>query len=248
MEVHHHSHTPRKKWTHYFWEFLMLFLAVFCGFLAEYKLEHIIEHNREQQYIKSYLDDVKADTSVLELAIELRSRRVGWCDSLISLLKSTNREQFTNIIYLYGLQISSSNRFSPFDRTIHQLRNAGGMRLIRVKGASDSIMSYDIQLRRMQLDEDQSLEILNQYRIAAGKVFDAAVFLSMEINRDTTHRLREPDDGAKLLATDPEDINNLCIQLLFYRRANESIKNSLTRLSARAARLIKYLEKGYHLE
>ena len=46
MEVHHHSspapggsHTPRKKWTHYFWEFLMLFLAVFCGFLAEYQLE-----------------------------------------------------------------------------------------------------------------------------------------------------------------------------------------------------------------
>ena len=30
MEVHAHSHTARKKWTHYFWEFLMLFLAVFC--------------------------------------------------------------------------------------------------------------------------------------------------------------------------------------------------------------------------
>ena len=35
MEVHSHTHSPRKKWTHYFWEFLMLFLAVFCGFLAE---------------------------------------------------------------------------------------------------------------------------------------------------------------------------------------------------------------------
>ncbi len=38
MEVHAHTHTAaesvslrgRKKWTHYFWEFLMLFLAVFC--------------------------------------------------------------------------------------------------------------------------------------------------------------------------------------------------------------------------
>ena len=44
MEVHAHTHTSRKKWTHYFWEFLMLFLAVFCGFLAEYQLEHIIEN------------------------------------------------------------------------------------------------------------------------------------------------------------------------------------------------------------
>ena len=31
MEVHAHTHTARKKWTHYFWEFIMLFLAVFCG-------------------------------------------------------------------------------------------------------------------------------------------------------------------------------------------------------------------------
>jgi hypothetical protein len=30
MEVHAHAHTARKKWTHYLWEFLMLFLAVFC--------------------------------------------------------------------------------------------------------------------------------------------------------------------------------------------------------------------------
>jgi hypothetical protein len=44
MEVHTHTHTARKKWTHYFWEFLMLFLAVFAGFLAENQREHIVEH------------------------------------------------------------------------------------------------------------------------------------------------------------------------------------------------------------
>ena len=30
MEVHAHTHTARKKWSHYLWEFLMLLLAVFC--------------------------------------------------------------------------------------------------------------------------------------------------------------------------------------------------------------------------
>lgn len=34
MEVHAHTHTQRKKWTHYYWEFLMLFPAVFGGFLT----------------------------------------------------------------------------------------------------------------------------------------------------------------------------------------------------------------------
>src|SRR5688572_32201721 len=58
MEIHSHFHTPRKKWIHYFWEFLMLFLAVFCGFLAEYQLEHKIEKDRSKQYIRSFYDDL----------------------------------------------------------------------------------------------------------------------------------------------------------------------------------------------
>ena len=55
MEVHAHTHTARKKWTHYFWEFLMLFFAVFCGFLAENQREHLIEHKREKVYMVSML-------------------------------------------------------------------------------------------------------------------------------------------------------------------------------------------------
>ncbi len=43
MEVHRHNHRPVTKWTHYLWEFLMLFLAVFCGFMAENLREHSIE-------------------------------------------------------------------------------------------------------------------------------------------------------------------------------------------------------------
>ena len=70
MEVHHHSHlatgethSSRKKWTHYFWEFLMLFLAVFCGFLTEFQLEHKIEKEKGKQYIQSVYEDLKEDTA-----------------------------------------------------------------------------------------------------------------------------------------------------------------------------------------
>jgi len=60
MEVHAHSHTERKKFTHYLWEFLMLFLAVFCGFLAENLREHIIEHKRARAYAESFYQIVLA--------------------------------------------------------------------------------------------------------------------------------------------------------------------------------------------
>ena len=61
MEVHHHSHTERKKWTHYLWEFLMLFLAVTLGFFVENQREHYVENKREKKYIQSFYEDLTAD-------------------------------------------------------------------------------------------------------------------------------------------------------------------------------------------
>ena len=62
MEVHAHTHTPRKKWTHYLWEFLMLFLAVFCGFLAENFREHNIEKRKEKHNVETLVDDMIKDS------------------------------------------------------------------------------------------------------------------------------------------------------------------------------------------
>ena len=82
MEVHAHTHSSdpdidrgRKKWTHYFWEFFMLFLAVFCGFLAENWREHIVEHQREKKYILSLIGDIRKDTSELSNIISFKEKR-----------------------------------------------------------------------------------------------------------------------------------------------------------------------------
>ena len=77
MEVHAHTHTARKKWTHYFWEFLMLFLAVFCGFLAEYQLEHKIEKEKGMQYIRSFYKDLKTDTAEFAGLIEIYENKMN---------------------------------------------------------------------------------------------------------------------------------------------------------------------------
>src|SRR5215204_1606639 len=90
MEVHQHAHTPRKKWAHYFWEFLMLFLAVFCGFLAEYQLEHVIEHQREKQYIQSLMNDIKADSATFSKTINNYTRISKAIDTMLTCLKSDN--------------------------------------------------------------------------------------------------------------------------------------------------------------
>ena len=70
MEVHQHSHTPRNKWTHYFWEFLMLFLAVTLGFFVENQREHYVEKKRAKQFAQAMVKDLERDT-VLTTAIQL---------------------------------------------------------------------------------------------------------------------------------------------------------------------------------
>src|SRR6478735_6016774 len=101
MEVHHHSHTPdpdshrgRKKWTHYFFEFIMLFLAVFAGFLAENWREHIVERKREKEYIRSMIEDLKLDTAGLSADNNTRKEAVAMYDSVITLLRKNERSQF----------------------------------------------------------------------------------------------------------------------------------------------------------
>ena len=111
MEVHAHTHTARKKWTHYFWEFLMLFLAVFCGFLAEYQLEHLIEHQREKEYMRTMLEDLKSDSAMFETNIGLRTSRIKMIDSLVTLLSFTSIDKSGNDIYFFFAEYFASNQY-----------------------------------------------------------------------------------------------------------------------------------------
>jgi hypothetical protein len=62
MEVHTHAHTERKKWTHYFWEFFMLFLAITLGFFVENQREHYVERQRAKEFAYNLLFDISTDT------------------------------------------------------------------------------------------------------------------------------------------------------------------------------------------
>src|SRR6187551_1209385 len=106
MEVHHHQHSSRQKWTHYLWEFLMLFLAVFCGFLAEYQLEHKIERDRAKELAKNFYEELKNDSAVVA---EKAQNRIRAENALLYLAKYFKDSSLTNVSktfalnFLYGL-------------------------------------------------------------------------------------------------------------------------------------------------
>jgi len=141
MEVHHHSHTAdadshrgRKKWTNYFWEFLMLFLAVFCGFLAEYQLEHTIEHQREKQYAKELYAELLADSVAIADKIKLRREKEKDMDYLSNYIRDSSltslpREfypAYTTVMYL-----ANTYAFEPKDGILSQLKSSGSLRYFK---------------------------------------------------------------------------------------------------------------------
>lgn len=149
MEVHHHAHDPaaphhKKNWKSYLWEFLMLFLAVFCGFMAEYFLEHLIERERGNQYVQSMMEDIKSDSKKIDKSIEFCIKQKAGIDSL-SILFNNLKFSDSDIKMAYLLMSNYTNETGTVNftkRTISQLKNSGGMRLISNKISADEITKY----------------------------------------------------------------------------------------------------------
>src|SRR5262245_38177712 len=164
MEVHHQTPTPRKKWTHYFWEFFMLFLAVTLGFFVENQREHYIEHQREKQFMRSLAEDLKRDTAFLAFYQAANGISLRYCDSVQQCIANTNIFTNSNSFYNYARELARVTRYYPTDRTIQQLKNAGNMRLIRKWNISNAITDYDSRTKLLSEMDFQLNELIVKYR------------------------------------------------------------------------------------
>ena len=245
MEVHAHTHTARQKWTHYFWEFLMLFTAVFFGFLAEYQLEHTIEKDREKQYIQSLVEDLSTDTTNLQLVIDNFKRRDLNLDTLLSLY-SRLVGGFDNTLHK---KLAATTGFADFvkaDRTMQQLKNSGGMRLIRIKQAADDITEYDLMNRDLDIDVTALNEIFIQVMHSRFEIIDSAAL----VNDLRIKTLEELEAGNKnyLLKTDQQTLGKWNNEIREFRAICQMVRISEEKLKMKAVTLIALLKKEYHLK
>ena len=142
MEVHAHTHTARKKWTHYFWEFLMLFLAVVCGFFAEYQLEHKIEKDRARQFLESMLIDVKTNIKNLDslvsqdkIIIENHTTLVNW---LLQDSTTIDRASFAKKMGAVWVR-----NFLVRKETYEQMKSSGSLRYVGNIEFLKKMMDYE---------------------------------------------------------------------------------------------------------
>jgi len=168
MEVHKHTHTPRKKWTHYFWEFLMLFLAVFAGFLAENQREHIVEHQRERKFANRLLSDLRQDSLFFETRIQLLEKRQQTHEQFLKIM--TNPAGVTDSAVNRGfvrilLLTKTNNDFTT--ATYNQMKTSGSLRYIVNDNLTTSLQKYyDVLLARATHDADGADKFFTDYIIS----------------------------------------------------------------------------------
>ncbi len=250
MEVHHHSHPStssghRKKWTHYFWEFIMLFLAVFCGFFAEYQLEHKIEKEKEKQFIASLITDLQDDVKNLDTTMAFDRQRVVELDTLINLLNTPEQAKQNGDELYYVARIGPrSNPFGNNSRTFDQLKYSGGFRLIRNAESSNKIMGYYNQFTTIRLLEDNYNHEFDNYKRVAAKVLDPAILRKQE---GADGKIQLGNYNPSLMTYDGAMLKELAFHTLQMNGSRRSKILMLENLKKKAEELMAYLKSNYHL-
>jgi hypothetical protein len=252
MEIHSHTHTARKKWTHYLWEFLMLFLAVFCGFLAENFREHSVEHQREKEYMVTLLEDLKRDTAQFNKLKNYFTAIVNRKDSIIRYLKPPIKNDKLLEYYRETTIITSFIGYAYNDRTIEQLRQSGNYRLIRKRNVTDSLILYD---NRMRNTFAKNYDVLWDNRIKINNDLNAIIdntsyeyFENFTGNVSVDSLRKNNLWPLQLVTNDPKLLMNFYNAALLQRGYMYDFTFWTDRMKWTAENLILQVQKEYHLE
>jgi len=252
MEIHAHTHTARKKWTHYFWEFLMLFLAVSLGFYAENLREGILHKKEVKTHMSSMIADLQSDMILFDSVVDRNNYCSEMADSLIELLHSdiTN----TPDIYFAARSVTANNGYCYTNsKSFDQMKSSGLLRYVKPKELLDSIGTYyssfqwlanQTELMRLKLDAIHKGNVL---------LFDSYVFQQMMNVGLTSFGGRRliigrPLGHPNLLSTELKDINTVSLNYHYYSTTTKFYKRTAIDLGERAKRLIELIKSEYSFD
>jgi hypothetical protein len=236
-------HNPRKRLIDYFFDFFMLFLAVTLGFFVNSLNENLSDRQQEKQYMASLVTDLKIDTAEIQSIHSSISKQIAAIDSLMHILENKYQNNFINNFYYYSFKYLNSAVFHTCsDRTISQLKSAGGLRLIQKKGESDRIVRYYSSSDNVDYNTEYCLKEYNKLLDSEKEIFDFGV-----LRRHKIDSLRYLTD-LKLLIDDPLRLNHFYNQILMYTSALINYNLLLTDLKKEAESLINFTCESYKFD
>jgi hypothetical protein len=241
MEVHAHTHTERKKWTHYLWEFLMLFLAVFCGFLAENQREHMVEQKREEKFAKRVLSDLKEDSAFLNERIAQLQKRQDQYTSFLSVMTGYPKPNSSNNLRSFW-QLLKAYKPELITTTYNQMKTSGSLRYINKDSLITALQRYyEITVPKAGVYADGIQKIFENNLIP----YMIRHFRFQKYN-NATDTLTESE--AEMINRTPEsDQEFINIMGIYQGACNTLLRQQKSAMEA-CKELISMIKKEYHLK
>jgi hypothetical protein len=131
--------------------------------------------------------------------------------------------------------------------TISQLKNSGGLRLIRNRAVADSIIRYDIITERAE-DQFEGVDYSGKKLLDVSvKIFDGECVF--DYNSSSNYRdILSSNKKFNLLTTEEKIIKEYANLAKFKKDVIINYIRQLTNLQSRIPAIIQFLEKEYHLE
>ncbi len=128
------------------------------------------------------------------------------------------------------------------DRTLQQLKNAGGLRLLEEEDAT-RIIKYDAYMRYVLKVESTSMqEKATQVRLTRNSVFAFSEAMdSIYVNGALPEKM-------SVITNDKDLLNKFFNEVLVYRANCGYMSELITKLQQRAKDLIKFYTEKYHLK
>jgi hypothetical protein len=233
----------KKKFKDYFFDFFMLFLAITLGFFVNNLSEDHSDRQREKQYMKSLINDLKNDTTQIQDVYSIIKNQIAGIDSLLRTLENQDQDNFKSNFYYFAVKyLNSATFYSGSDRTISQLKSAGGLRLIQKIAISDSIVNYYSSSDNVKYNTEFCLEEFN-------KILDyekeMMYFKYLRVYKiDSIPHLND----LELLINEPVKINQFYNQVISYLSSLLNYNILITDLNKEAESLMNLVKESYNLK
>ena len=243
MEVHHHSHHP-KKWKEYITEFLMLFLAVSLGFFAENLREHQVEKHREISYLKNVHEDLQLDLKNIDNVMSQNTVRLQAMDTLF---QAINNNTITNEdVYYYIRNLALRATFESSHVGLDQIKSAGGLRMIKKPEIISGIQEYERMLNSIEKLENVRERTLEQARFKMAAVFEPTISYEMLVNQGQgIMRFNRPQKANAILQENKQAVKELLNLVTFGLNSNRYLSSSLGRQKIIGQKLDSAIVKEY---
>jgi len=229
MEANH----PMKNFKNYISEFIMIFVAITGGFFMENMREHVVEHRKEKEYIVRLVRDIKKDTTNLKDVIKQNRKQIKGLDSLAILVeKPISDIDPKRFITLLIENLNDFYAFTTRDVTMSQLKNTGGLRLIKNSTVSDRIVFY-----YSYIESGEPLRDVNMK------------FVEESFKKEMTFiNFNQIEKNQKLNITDVNKMKELGNRCFVYKSQIGAYNRFLKEIYKQDTFLLKYLKKEYNLK